>query len=228
MSRALVKVRSYGRYDVKGYRFRSTKFECTRPLAATTNTGVVCWSFDEQGREMNYYGTIKDILEFDFAGGKNLKVMFFKCDWIDPKHGIRKNQFGMVEVKHERIMTRGCSKFVLGFQVDQVYYMSYPCIDLKDWWVVYNVNPRERLYLKGDTSYRQNEVEADVEEIYQEIEVPPVFNIETTMEPDSVAGDLNDVIVPPKRKRKSKKKKTPERKSTRLRRQQINPDFEYD
>ncbi|KAL5652198.1 hypothetical protein ACJX0J_037656, partial [Zea mays] len=42
----------------------------------------------------------------------------------------------------------------------------------------------------GDTSYRQNEVEADVEEIYQEIE------------PDSVAGDLNDVIVPPKRKRK--------------------------
>ena len=93
---------------------------------------------------------------------------------------------------------------------------------------MYNVNPRERLYLKGDTSYRQNEVEADVEEIYQEIEVPPVFNIETTMEPDSVAGDLNDVIVPPKRKRKSKKKKTPERKSTRLRRQQINPDFEYD
>ncbi|KAL5651097.1 hypothetical protein ACJX0J_036555, partial [Zea mays] len=65
---------------------------------------------------MNYYGTIKDILEFDFAGGKS---------------------------------------------------ESY-----------------------GDTSYRQNEVEADVEEIYQEIE------------PDSVAGDLNDAIVPPKRKRK--------------------------
>ena len=35
MSYAIVKVRSYSRYDIKGFRFRSTKFECTRPFAAT-------------------------------------------------------------------------------------------------------------------------------------------------------------------------------------------------
>jgi hypothetical protein len=30
--------KSYGRYDINGFRFRSTIFEASRPLAATTNT----------------------------------------------------------------------------------------------------------------------------------------------------------------------------------------------
>jgi hypothetical protein len=37
----LVKVRSYGRYDVNGFQFRSTAFEALHPLATTTNSGVV-------------------------------------------------------------------------------------------------------------------------------------------------------------------------------------------
>lgn len=48
--------------------------------------------------------------------------------------------------------------------------------------------------------YRQNELEADFEEIYQDIEGPPIFNIEATVLPDSPVGDIDDVIVPPKRK----------------------------
>jgi hypothetical protein len=38
----LVKVRSYGRYDVNGFLFCSTAFEALHPLAATTNSGVPC------------------------------------------------------------------------------------------------------------------------------------------------------------------------------------------
>jgi hypothetical protein len=117
MSYAIVKVRSYVRYDIKGFRFRSTKFECTHPFAATKNTGVVCRAVDDRGREMNYCGVINDILEYDFAGSKNLKVVFFKCDWFDPNQGTVQNQFGMVEVKHE-LKTSACSKFVLAHQVD--------------------------------------------------------------------------------------------------------------
>jgi hypothetical protein len=42
----LVKVRSYGRYDINGFRFRSTTFEALRPLATTTNSGVVMRTID--------------------------------------------------------------------------------------------------------------------------------------------------------------------------------------
>jgi hypothetical protein len=48
MSYAIVKVRSYGRYDIKGFCFRSAKFESTRPFAATRNTGVVCRAVDDR------------------------------------------------------------------------------------------------------------------------------------------------------------------------------------
>ena len=82
-----ITVRSYGRYDVNGFRFRSTKFEATRPLAATCNTGVVTRAISAEGREINYYGVIKDILEFKFVGNKELKVVFFFCDWFDPNRG---------------------------------------------------------------------------------------------------------------------------------------------
>jgi hypothetical protein len=79
----LVKVRSYGHYDVNGFRFCSTSFEALRPLAATTNSGVVMRAIDVEGRETNYYGIINKILEFSFAKNKELKVVFFECDWFD-------------------------------------------------------------------------------------------------------------------------------------------------
>jgi hypothetical protein len=50
----LVKVRSYGRYDVNGFRFHSTAFEALHPLVTTTNSGVVTWAIDAKGRESNY------------------------------------------------------------------------------------------------------------------------------------------------------------------------------
>jgi hypothetical protein len=34
--------------------------------------------------------------------------MFFDCDWFDPNHGTRENEFGMVEVKHAHRL-RPCS-----------------------------------------------------------------------------------------------------------------------
>ena len=51
LSYGLVKVKSYGRYDVNGFRFRSTQFEATRPMAATTHIGVVTRAIDAQDRE---------------------------------------------------------------------------------------------------------------------------------------------------------------------------------
>jgi hypothetical protein len=96
----LVKIKSYDRYDVNGFQFRSTTFEALRPLTATTNSGVVTRALDAEGCKTNYYGIINKILEFSFVGNKELKVVFFDCDWFDSNNRTRQNQFGMVEVKH--------------------------------------------------------------------------------------------------------------------------------
>jgi hypothetical protein len=86
----LVKVRSYGHYDVNGFRFRSTAFEALHPLPATTNSGVVTRAIDAEGHKTNYYGIINKILEFSFAGNTELKVAFFDCDWFDSKKGTNR------------------------------------------------------------------------------------------------------------------------------------------
>jgi hypothetical protein len=43
----------------------------------------------------------KKIIEYMFGGAKELKDVFFECDWSDPINGTRVDIFSMVEVKHE-------------------------------------------------------------------------------------------------------------------------------
>jgi hypothetical protein len=45
----------------------------SRPLAATTNIGVVTRAVDADGHESKYYGVIKNIIKYRFARNKNLK-----------------------------------------------------------------------------------------------------------------------------------------------------------
>jgi hypothetical protein len=80
LSYGTVTCRTLGRYDVNGFRFHSEQFEKSHPRAATCNTRVVTRALDAHGRETNYYGIIQNILEFNFAGNKNLKVVFVLCD----------------------------------------------------------------------------------------------------------------------------------------------------
>jgi hypothetical protein len=96
-----VKALEYGRYDINGYRFRTVKLEVSRPLAATTNSGVVANDKDTNGLAADYYGVLQKIIEYTFGGTKELKVVFFQCDWFNPVNGTRVDDFGMVKVKHE-------------------------------------------------------------------------------------------------------------------------------
>jgi hypothetical protein len=197
---------------VNGFCFRSTIFEDARPLAATCNAGVVVRAVDDEGRETNYYGVIKDILELTFGGDKDLRVVFFYCDWFHPTRGTRVNKYGMVEIKHEE-RVRGHDNFVLGLQCQQVNYMTYPCPKFSAWWVVYEVNPREPLPIHSDSCYPACNLE-DKENygIVQEDDLATSFNVEIIEELDSLVRDPNDVEeVVTKRKRapalKQKKKK---------------------
>jgi hypothetical protein len=133
--------------------------------------------------------------------------VFFDCDWFDPSHGTRENEFGMVEVKHAHRLC-GCDPFVLAHQVEQVYYMSYPCKKLSAWWVVYRVNPRERLHIPDDSGYHENQVPAgEVDEVYQDDELLSSFNIDPYSALNSLLGDANDVTVPEQRKQTLRNKK---------------------
>jgi hypothetical protein len=39
---------------------------------------------DADGHESKYYRVIKNIIEYSFAGNKNMKIVFFDCDWFGP------------------------------------------------------------------------------------------------------------------------------------------------
>jgi hypothetical protein len=65
------------------------------------NSRVVANGKDASGLIVHYYGVLKKILEYTFGGTKELKVVFFECDWFDPANGTRVDDFGMVEMKHE-------------------------------------------------------------------------------------------------------------------------------
>jgi hypothetical protein len=115
------------------------KLEVSRPLAATTNSGVVARGEDASGVTADYYGVHQKIIEYMFSGTKELKVVFFQCDWFDPVNGTRVDDFGKVEVKHESRYSG--SNLLFAHQAQQVYYLSYAHPSLKNWWVVYKVNP---------------------------------------------------------------------------------------
>jgi hypothetical protein len=54
-----VKVLEYSRYDINGYCFRKAKLEASRPLIATSNSGVVTIVEDASGVSTDYYGIVK-------------------------------------------------------------------------------------------------------------------------------------------------------------------------
>jgi hypothetical protein len=96
-----VKALKYSLYDINGYHFQMAKLEASRPLAATTNNGLVTSGEDGSIHVTDYYDILQNIVEYTFSGAKELKVMFFQCDWFDPINVTRVVDFGMVEVKNE-------------------------------------------------------------------------------------------------------------------------------
>jgi hypothetical protein len=84
LSLGQVKALEYGRYDINEYHFCMTKLEASSPLATTTNSEVVANGEDTSRLAADYYGVLQKIIEYTFGGTKELKVVFFKCDWFDP------------------------------------------------------------------------------------------------------------------------------------------------
>jgi hypothetical protein len=144
--------------------FWMVKLEVSRPLAATTNSGVVANSEDVSGLAANHYGVLQKNLEYMFGGAKELKVMFFQCDWFDPGNKTTVDDFGMVEVKHKSHYSD--NNLLFAHQAKQVYYLSYPHERIKNWWVVYKVNPEMHTHRYDE--YVEIHEDVDVIDFYQE------------------------------------------------------------
>jgi hypothetical protein len=69
----------------------------------------------------------------------------------------------MVEIKHNAKLS-GNDDFILAHQIEQVYYLKYPCEKLVAWQIVYKVNARELLYTPIDDAYHFDDEHVD--EIY--------------------------------------------------------------
>jgi hypothetical protein len=74
------------------------------------------------------------------------------------------DDFGMVEVKHESHYSG--SNLLFAHQAQQVYYLSYPHPSLKNWWVVYKVNPE--MHPARYDEYVERHKDDDVIDVYQE------------------------------------------------------------
>jgi hypothetical protein len=71
-----VKALQYSCYNINEYHFRTTKLEANRPLAATSNSGVVTSVEDASGVSADYYGFLQKIIEYIFEGVKEQNVIF--------------------------------------------------------------------------------------------------------------------------------------------------------
>jgi hypothetical protein len=101
-----------------------------------------------------------------------------------------------------------------------VYYLSYLCQKLSAWWVVHKVTPREWLRTLDDAGYHDTlTLDDDIDEVYQEEELPPSFIIDPGAGLNDLVGDADDiemyVVVKQKWKPIKKKVRLP-RSRTRL------------
>jgi hypothetical protein len=65
---------------------------------------------------------------------------------------------------------------------------------------VYNVNRRERLYTTGEDEYQFGHHE-QVDEVFQEEDLPTSFHIDHVSALDSLVADTNDLTFPERRRR---------------------------
>ncbi|KAJ9545327.1 hypothetical protein OSB04_025034, partial [Centaurea solstitialis] len=141
-------VKRYPGYFVKGYRFHTKEHE---RFLKTQNSGVVVNMVDPTQGMVNYYGSLKDIIELNYSG--KIRVVLFKCDWVDTNRGYKRDEFGVALVNFSHVVHTGVNilddPFVLASQVDKVFYAHDP--KLEDWFVVRHVKVRDAFNMRCDS-----------------------------------------------------------------------------
>ncbi len=96
------KVRSFDKYNINGYHFRTFGKELSMPDLKTTNCSVS--AIGEGYTE--YYGRVEAIYELLFYGENPPNVVVFKCYWFQPKETRRTHEhIGLVEINQSMVKT---------------------------------------------------------------------------------------------------------------------------
>ena len=146
------KVRSFDKYDINGYRFRTYGKELS--MADRKSTDCCVSAIGEGGTE--YYGRVEAIYELLFYGENPPNVVVFKCYWFQPKETRRTNEhIGLVEINQSTHLDVP-DVYITAQQATQVFYLPWACQtnpNLKGWEVVYEVPPRARLSPPKEEDY---------------------------------------------------------------------------
>ena len=71
---------------------------------------------------------MKDIVEVIYSRG--LKILLFKCDWVDPSRGVKTDNYQFTQVNFNNLLYRddriSVEPYILSSMAEQVYYVRDP------------------------------------------------------------------------------------------------------
>ena len=167
------KVRSFDKYNINGYRFRTYGKDLSMADRKSTNCCVS--AIGEGGIE--YYGRVEAIYELEFYGEKPPNVVVFRCYWFQSRETRRTHEhIGLVEIK-KRTHLDVPDVYITAQQATEVFYLPWAYQsdpNLSGWDVVYEVPPRVRPPPPNEKDYEHhiNQDTYDKGEFFQETRHP--------------------------------------------------------
>lgn len=168
----------YTAYHINGYLF------CTKSHEGRIyqNSGVSVEAADmhicKDGvsyAQAFYYGVLKEIWVLDYH---TRKVSLFNCDWVDNRHGVKKDGLGYTLVELDRLGHKD-DPFILASQARQVFYVKDQLDKKKS--IVFMTPPK---------NYR--DAYADVDEEFSTVVLPQNDNILPRVDPLDLGKESRD------------------------------------
>ncbi|CAM8940897.1 unnamed protein product [Rhodiola kirilowii] len=104
-----------------------------------------------------FYGVIEEIIHMCCSRNPRLKVVLFKCRWIDPRYVQCFPNTGLIEANLLRIY-QPYDPFILAQQAEQVYFVEFPGQanrTMQGWIAVCRVKPTNQIKLRvADVPYQ--------------------------------------------------------------------------
>jgi len=169
------KVKCYNGYFVNGYVFHTEEYGNERK---TYNSGVCIKGSTSSEFEVDYYGSLEEVIELQYHNEQN-RVFLFKCYWYDTTdRGIRVDpHYGLVEINSKARHRNVNDVFVFAKQCQQVYY-TYTLSFRKDrsrvdWLSVLKTKPKGRVEVVQD----ENEDTSVIDEVFQANELVEPYRV---------------------------------------------------
>jgi hypothetical protein len=179
-------IHRYTSYDINCYTFYTRAQDNTK---TNQNNGVRTDAYNCDGNRETYYGFIEEIWELEYR--ENLKVLFFRCQWIRLPNGLKTDKYGMTNV-YFRFLGYREQPFVLTKDVTQVFYVK-------------DLDPAKReehhIILQEKRKIVRVEDVVDEEEYNQFDALPPfgeditIPTIDETEEPMYIRRDHDEAII---------------------------------